>query len=447
MQLLYQRVAPNAILNSGGRADEVKCHPGTRTEVIGIIEQWMGATDCATRPIFWLNGPAGAGKTAILQTIAERSKVRGVPHANFFFFRTDPSRNSTSPFVATLIHQIFAFYPLLRDAAALTISTNPLILHATVQEQFSELLVAPLRVAQQSSPVYLPIVLIIDGLDECDSESKLGQRQILRALENVLVTKNCPFRVLVASRVEHQITTAFNQMSAPVFPLYLNDEYSPERDIRLFVIEQFRKVRATHPLRHTLEEDWPSIHDQENVVRKSSGQFIYAATVMRFISDSAASPKLSLERVNGAAQTASNLPFSHLDAIYTYILSRADDQEALKDILHAQCFLMTLNRGYRRALPLIINIYNGRYNYTFLHSCTADVAAIARLEKGELIFYHASLPDYLMDRSRSGAYFVDIDSFNDAILPALWAHAGKVVAGKHSYFTHVSASHTCLQYD
>ncbi|KAF5324176.1 hypothetical protein D9619_011163 [Psilocybe cf. subviscida] len=81
LQLLYKRVAPNAILNAGGRADEVRCHPGTREEIISRIEKWRDMEDGLTAPIFWLGGPAGAGKSAIVQTIAERCDQRKIPHA------------------------------------------------------------------------------------------------------------------------------------------------------------------------------------------------------------------------------------------------------------------------------------------------------------------------------------------------------------------------------
>lgn len=45
LDVLYKRVAPNAIVNVGGRADEVRCHPGTREKVIDRIEKWGNAQD------------------------------------------------------------------------------------------------------------------------------------------------------------------------------------------------------------------------------------------------------------------------------------------------------------------------------------------------------------------------------------------------------------------
>ncbi|KAF5323775.1 hypothetical protein D9619_012906 [Psilocybe cf. subviscida] len=438
LDVLYGRVAPNAILNAGGRADEVRCHPGTREEVIDRIEKWENTHDGMAAPMFWLSGPAGAGKTAIVQTIAERCEHRGVPHANFFFFRADTSRSIASPLIATLLHQIILLYPSLRDGVVALLSANPLIFDSTLENQLAQCIVAPLRVIQQSSSDYRLLLLLIDGLDECDSEIKRSQQQILHAFDKVLAERSCPFRLLVASRDESQIRAAFNKISSQCLPLYLDGQYSPEHDIRVFVIAQFKQVRKAHPLAHTLDTIWPSVEDVNYIVKKSSGQFIYAATVMRFILDSSASPVVSLERVQGAAQLATKSPFSFLDAIYSYILSQADDQEALKDILHAQLLMAKSVELKAKLFPEhqpgskppnddillmeLLSLVNPRYTKPMVYSCLADLTPLAQYESKshKLLFYHASFSDYLLDQSRSRDHFVDIAAFAYEILPIIW---------------------------
>ncbi|KAF5324142.1 hypothetical protein D9619_011137 [Psilocybe cf. subviscida] len=436
LDVLHRRVAPNAILNAGGRGDEVRCHPGTRKEVIGRIEKWGKRRNGSTAPMFWLSGPAGAGKSAIMQTIAERYDQRGVPHANFFFFRQDSSRSHASPLVATLLHQIILLYPSLRDRVATLLSTNPLIFDSILEIQLAQLIVAPLRIIQQSSSDYHPLVLLIDGLDECDSECKRSQQQILHAFDQVLAEQPCPLRLLVASRDESHIQAAFNRISSAFLPLYLDDQYSPKTDIRLFVNAQFEQVRQTHPLANMRDATWPSVEDVDYIVEKSSGQFIYAATVMRFISNSSASPMVSLERVHSAARLATKSPFSHLDAIYTYILSQAYDQNALKDILHAHLLIAEFAKlsgkpgmpwsGPRPKMVLkdLLRRYNKTYTQEMMLSCLADLTSIAYYSSSDhrLLFHHASFPDYLLDQSRSGDYFVDTAIFNYKIMPVVWTH-------------------------
>lgn len=431
MEILYKYVAPNAIFNSGGRVDIAKCHPGTRTDVLRLIEEWMlRPFDDSPDKIFWLSGPAGAGKTSIVHTIAERCQERELPLTNFFFFRTDSSRCDTSSFVPTLLYQIIQIYPEMRSSLVTILSSNPFILNAGVDSQLSQLLLTPLRAIQRSSSSFRPIIMLIDGLDECDPMNKLGQRQILHTLDNALIKDGHLFRVLVASRVEHQLTLAFNQMSTAVLPLYLDNEYSPESDIRLCVAEKFEEIKNYHPLADTCDRIWPSTTNFDSIVKKSSRQFIYAATVMRYILDSPANPQLSLQRVLGITPLATRSPFSHLDAMYTYILSQTDDQDALKDILHAQLLRAAIHR--EASIQQILLMYNPLYTEAFLHSCVADLSSIAHLGCRELTFHHASLSDYLQDQSRSGVYFVDIDAFNIKALPKIWVHVGQVKEGGYT---------------
>lgn len=110
---------------------------------------------------------------------------------------------------------------------AAILSANPLIFDAILEEQLMQLIVTPLRTAQQSSDFYRQLVVLVDGLDECDSETKRTQREILRAFEKVLAERPCPFCLLVASRDESQIEMAFNELSIRVLRLNLDATYSP----------------------------------------------------------------------------------------------------------------------------------------------------------------------------------------------------------------------------
>ncbi|KAF5329417.1 hypothetical protein D9619_009148 [Psilocybe cf. subviscida] len=371
LKKLYDQVAQNAILNAGGRADEVRCYPGTREEVIGLMERWMDGEDGGAPNMMWLSGPAGAGKSAIMQTIAERCKERGVQAANFFFFRADPTRSTAQPLVATLLYQIFEFYPPARQAVASVLSKHPLLYGASIQDQFNRLLLPGLQDIPQlvGSPARRPMVLLIDGLDECDSEKKTPQRQILQILDHILTQNNCPFLVLVASRAEPQITMAVRELTSPVRSIFLDDEYKPEEDIRVFVAGEFGRIKKSHHLAHTLNVNWPSDEDTESIVKKSSGQFIFAATVMRYIANSSASPKLSLERVQGIAPVSTNSPFAHLDAVYKYILSQADDWNAVMDLLSTKLLSESMNiPNYELPLKPMLCAYNPRYSPELLDS-------------------------------------------------------------------------------
>ena len=70
LKKLFDHIASSALHNSSESYDRGKCHPGTRKFVLEKILQW------AKNPnnlglLMWIFGPAGAGKSSIMQSIAE----------------------------------------------------------------------------------------------------------------------------------------------------------------------------------------------------------------------------------------------------------------------------------------------------------------------------------------------------------------------------------------
>jgi len=101
--IFTENVAHTAFHNSGARFDPPKCHPNTRVAILQKIMDWIRSTDCETfnRHILWLTGAAGAGKSAIAQTIIELCLAEGFIIASFLFFRSDGSRNNGKILIAT----------------------------------------------------------------------------------------------------------------------------------------------------------------------------------------------------------------------------------------------------------------------------------------------------------------------------------------------------------
>lgn len=272
LRALFSVVAPNAILNAGGRADEVRCYPGTREQVIDIVETWMDEKDespLTRERMMWLSGPAGAGKSAIMQTVAERQKERGGSAPNFFFFRGDGSRNHANHIVATLLYQLMDIYPCLKEVVESVLSAKPLAL------QFANLIASPIDTVtrRNSFAKHQSITLMVDGLDECSSndQSKLQQQQVLLALQDLVRRDNSPFKVLIASRHEPHLIRNFNKLEISIKSIFLDDDYRPDDDVRSFVTAKFFEIKATHHLARHLDDQWPSEGVIDDIVSKSSG--------------------------------------------------------------------------------------------------------------------------------------------------------------------------------
>ena len=89
-----------------------RCAPGTRLEVIAQIRKWLDGHDNDKGAVVcWLNGPAGYGKSALAQTIAECYAAEGRLLGSFFFLRGAGERSHISRLIPTLAHQVSLTVP------------------------------------------------------------------------------------------------------------------------------------------------------------------------------------------------------------------------------------------------------------------------------------------------------------------------------------------------
>lgn len=118
-------VSHGAIHDSAERHPAPNCHPDTRKAVRQIIADWIHY-ECWASSFFRLYGPAGAGKTTILQTIAEflcrPSESDDNLGANFFLFQ---SRDQGHFLFSTIAYQLALKVPGLREHVDHIMDENP----------------------------------------------------------------------------------------------------------------------------------------------------------------------------------------------------------------------------------------------------------------------------------------------------------------------------------
>jgi len=168
MDLLTNSIAPGAFHNSSERYHPPKCHPSTRLAVLEHIMTWINNL----QQFMWLYGPAGAGKSAIAQSIAELCHKSNLLAASFFFSRTAAGRSDESRLIPTLVYQLRLSMPAIRKYVEDTIERDPLVLLQSSEAQIRSLVVDPLSRALLDEKDALslrsgPTLIIIDGLDEC----------------------------------------------------------------------------------------------------------------------------------------------------------------------------------------------------------------------------------------------------------------------------------------
>ncbi|KAM6492917.1 hypothetical protein JOM56_011051, partial [Amanita muscaria] len=289
---------------------------------------WMDDPNAPER-ILWINGPAGVGKSAIAQTMSYSSGPDKIG-ASFFFFRSDPTRNDGNRLFPTLAWRLASSLPVVKDRIAFSLEGDPDIPRKTIEIQFDQLIAQPVLTVSggESSAPTSTRVIIIDGLDEC-SDLKLQER-ILKIIGNAVADTRFSLRFVISSRPEANIQDFFDQFQPPTLRIDLANVDDAFRDIETFLTSEFARVAVEQRLN---KKTWPTQGAIDTLVSKSSGQFVYASTVMKYIGDKYESAVAQLGVILGLKPSTGKSPFSELDALYTEILKRQPDQNFLKEFL------------------------------------------------------------------------------------------------------------------
>ncbi|KAF8704497.1 hypothetical protein AX14_013936 [Amanita brunnescens Koide BX004] len=381
--ILRPHVVFSALYNSGVRDGEhaVTCQPETQTKVLGDIRSWIDGTT----PMCWLSGPAGTGKTTVAHTIAEEYDKRGLLAATFFFWRKTGDRDDINKLVATLAWQIAHKIPPAKEQmeASLKESWVPLP-ELSLENQLLTLLVhGPVAHVDPAGPN----LIIIDGLDECASQDRIVR------LIDCLRKNRLPFQFLLTSRPEPDIKARFAYRPGgrliEVWSLSLTES---KDDIRKYFVEELEKIRQDR-LPFRLPSDWPSKPYIDELVNKSEGLFVYAATAVRYIGGKGY-PQTLLEDVLKV--------HDGLDPLYSQVIREAKGWKyfdiVMGALMHLQ-YSLPINK-FSQVLfddnkPLDV------HDIFFALGGCHSILAIPEDNTKEIEPYHASLRDFLADKSRS----------------------------------------------
>jgi len=398
-------VAPNALYNSGHIVHPPKCHPGTRLTIIQAIVDWVAGTHPETqdKDVAWLTGAAGAGKSAIGRSICERCAEDKRLLAGFFFGSADETRNHPRSLVATIAYQICAIEPEFWIAISTFIEYDPLIFTRSIQAQLISLVVEPLCAIFSRKPDKAPLLIVIDGLDECKNLD--SQRDILDTILSLSTSSTIPIRFLICSRPETQITSLFSspKVTPRLFKIFLGDKYSPNNDIELYLRDQFRQIKESHIFKSLIPESWPSDRNVHELVLKASGQFIYAATVMRYVDSPHHRPHQRLEAALGLRAPFKDLPFVELDTLYSHVLASAYNTSLVLDIL---AFVILHSSASIAQIETNLHLEPGDVQIA-LSDMGSIVQVVDRGHKLNIILLHKSFEDFLFDSNRSKEFYRD----------------------------------------
>jgi len=371
------------------------CLRGTRKAILWEIEHWSAGEH--KQQIFWLNGLAGTGKSTITQTFAERMFADGKLGASFFCSRHFADRSNLQAIFPTLAFQLAYRYQLFRDKMLQVLKGCPDVAHESLCSQMEKFIVGPLKAANIST------LIIIDALDECkDEEPASAILSILSRYVNKIPT----VKFFITGRPEPRIRTGFHlKPLLPITEVLKLHEVKPEtvdNDIKLFFQTHLTEL-AQKRSDCDLTEDWPSSSEIDILCKKASGFFIYASTVVKFITSSNYPPPEQLNMITSFPQITSHEWSSGIDILYTQVLGQAvNDVDVDKEKLYTHfrtvigAVVLVFNPLSAKALSDLLVVPGISSTLRSLHS----LLIIPTNNVTPVQIFHKSFPDFLIDKSR-----------------------------------------------
>ncbi|KIN05290.1 hypothetical protein OIDMADRAFT_51101 [Oidiodendron maius Zn] len=393
-------IAPQAAFNSFDNQHGETCLPDTRVELLQDITEWVDGQD--KRCIFWLNGMAGTGKSTVARTIARKYHDQGNLGASFFFSRRGGDVGPADKLFTTLASQLANKIPSARRYIREAILEHPEIAAHSLRDQWDQLLFNPLSKLDGISSRET-IVLVIDALDECDSDRDI--RIILRLLATTSSLTNIRLRIFITSRPEIAVRYGFSQIAEAERQVFILHDILPkivDRDLTLFFEHNFKIIREERGF----AINWPRTRIIRRLVEISCGLFIWASTACRFIREGRrlADKRISL-LINDYRSGAG--PEKQLDEIYITVLKDSIQQgyteeekkellDILRDVLGSIVTLFTPLSV--KSLAHLLNIPPSHITETL-----ADLHTIFHIPDQTdrpIRPHHPTFHDFLLDKDR-----------------------------------------------
>ncbi|CAE6440938.1 unnamed protein product, partial [Rhizoctonia solani] len=370
-----------------------KCTANTREQVLLDLTAWKDKPN--GQKVCWISGMAGTGKTTITNTFCSTLDQNYELGASFFCTRSIPACRDVKLILPTIAYQLARFSDPFRGALVQVLDRDPDVHTKEPRTQFQRMILEPLHSVRGSLPT--KIVIVIDALDEC-TDGK-GVEQTLEVL--VEKASNLPVKFLVSSRPEYHIRDKIGtSIQEAQVTLHELDEKMVKADIETYLSTELSTLSI--PL---TEKQF------ETLVERAGVLFIYAATVIRYITDADADPFERLDTVlqapNLALDTSNGT--EDIDGLYNSVLTSAFSNPRLTRLEKQRRELVLHTVVCARepltveALAVLLGLTSSqvvaalRPLWSVLHVSGPD--AIDRVN-----ILHSSFPDYMHNSIRSGQF-------------------------------------------
>jgi hypothetical protein len=385
------------------------CLYGTREKILADILSLLNGNRQDARPrVVLLTGVAGVGKSALARTIAEHFNEQKRLGSSFFFDGLDNAKNRPDNVFSTIACDIADLDLRIRENLYDIIKLNRSLRHSqSPREQFKYLILSPTEMLN----VIGPVVVVLDGIDECGNE---GSR---KELLNVLATEipNLPgnFRFLITARPDTDVLHTLGSLDV-LHHIRMEDVDSQvtTMDICAFIQKELSDIpqKPGH--------GWPDKQSLDALVDSAGDIFIWASTACRFIKgDGEGGGRSPGERMK---LLLSDEPqkLRRIDDLYLKVLRSVFNQD---DSVVMSRFRSVMGVILAAKVPLSVIALNDLFEDDDV-LCPGTEWVIPRL--GSLLrgttardvplqILHLSFSDFLADQSRSEAFYVNTQEYTE----------------------------------
>ncbi|KAF8341343.1 uncharacterized protein EI90DRAFT_1723756 [Cantharellus anzutake] len=368
------------------------CLEGTRVSLIERIMAWCHNTGDSENRLALLSAVAGAGKTCIAHTIAEKCKKDGTLLLCFFFREGEQSRPDC--LFSGIAQSLANRDPGYRTFIISTLREDPTLSTASFTMQFKELVASALLHKPPSSDH--PMVVIIDALDECDREAFEPLANILREEVPKLPSS---IKFFITSR-HFDLVNRFLSSDFPIDRLTIDllDDANVQ-DCATYICSQLETLKDCHPdIRHRLGDGQKMVRE---ISERAGGLFIWISTIFRYMKMASKDPMRMLERLLGTGAKGSVVSAEGMmDRLYTSILKKCGWED--EDFAHD--YPVVIGAIFVAQQPLSVPAWDAILSPFLKSSVRYTLAELAPLFSGlddphvPIRILHQSFRDFILDR-------------------------------------------------
>ncbi len=390
------------------------CMKGTRVETINYLMSWIAK---CTGGMLWCSGLAGTGKSSLVGTLHEVLTVHvGRRNRLGAFIRYDRIVYSdASHFITRIAYSLGMYDTRIGTAISTVIRRNRAVLSlaaSSASEQFRLLLQEPLENIPDLADEG-PLVVIIDGLDESDAS-----KEMLACLSRGFGPKLPFMRLLVFSRPIEAISRMFAAPNSGVTRFALDTALREVNcDIRHYIRAEFTSIHNDPLSRDAgFQEACQEMNAIDELARRASGLFIWAATVCRFIGECPSISRLEAllrsDVPSDATDSLTTLYKTALDTIVSESKLLGSDEDLVRCILDVLGAIMVA-RTPPGMMPETFNIVLSPKDARPRFILTKLGSVLQTSEEGGGFFQliHKSFYDFLTNPLRhKERWFIDIEA-------------------------------------